>query len=249
MSATFADAQTLVQGLIRTVDNNGSPICFYVDATCNYINSACCGPRCMIDGSIYFVDCITELPKNITPNPIAYHVEYVNGTWQWAHICDTNGDCKLCDCAYIADEWVSKSENGINLTDHQALANLAQYLYNCCAAAVPNPYDCDSLTVEGPAICIRFRRWCCNGKLTRLECTLYKCGEEENVILTDNFSLHYHSGEEHEHDSYDIFADPDNPCTLSEEQRRILLQIFLSNQGYDPCNTAIPNASKNQPKE
>ena len=112
---------------------------------------------------------------------------------------------------------------------------------------VPNPIECDSITYTGPSVCTKFTRWCCNGKLVRLECTLYNCENEEEIIFTDAFSLNYNgSGGVNEKDSYDIYADPDNPCALSEAQRRILLHIFLSISS-DPCdNTRTKSINKKE---
>ena len=71
----------------------------------------------------------------------------------------------------------------------------------------------------------------------RLEFTLFECGNSGGVILKDGFSVHlrYANAPVNNAESYDIFSDPDNPCALSEEQRRIILGVFLQNEYPDPC--------------
>ena len=238
-ATAFVNAQNRIQEIVRTVDKTGSPICFFIDVVCTTVNTRCCGTICEIDGEIYFIDCSTQQITPVIPaiEPITYHLNYVNGGWQWGHVCDSldNGDCITCKCAQKADTWAKNPT--INLNGYQDLVNLAQYLNTCCAPAVPNPIECDSSIVDGPYLCTRFKRWCCNGILLRLEFALFDCGYPEDTILTDGFSVHLHhpdAPKDHS-DSYDIFADPDNPCALSEEQRRMILRMFLENQSPDPC--------------
>lgn len=106
---------------------------------------------------------------------------------------------------------------------------------NCCAPAVPNPVTCDSLTIETGGFCTKFKRWCCNGILKKLDFVLYDCGRMDNAILTDTFILNYLGGEINKADSYDILSDPNNPCALTEHQRRLILDVFLRTQGINPC--------------
>ena len=234
---------TTINEVVSTTDKSGNAVCFRIVAVCGQVQGDCCGPRCMIDGSIYPADCITKRVYD-TLVYTTYHVEYINGNWQWAHVCIAN-TCVLCSCQNVAGTWAIQH----NLNGLQDLVDLAQYLNSCCAPAVPNPIDCDSTVLDVSVFCTRVIRWCCNGKLMRLKFTLYPCNSQGEEILTDSFSLHYHSGNVNEHSSYDIFSDSDNPCSLSEEKRRLILQAFLESQGSDPCDDTRAKSSKNQPKE
>lgn len=226
-----AQVPILLNEVVSTTDRFGNKVCFRIVAMCfNSVDS--CGPRCVIDGNIYLADCMTKRVYD-TLDYETYHVEYYNGGWRWGYYWDIRTHtCELCSCAYFSGPWAYSN----HLSGLQDLVDLAQYLNSCCAPAVPNPIDCDSTDLDVFGFCIRFKRWCCNGRLKRLEFELYDCNNADNVIVSDKFSLNYHGGSKKEQSSYDIFSDPDNPCSLSEEQRRMILQVFLDSQGEDPCD-------------
>jgi len=234
MHATKAQNNIPFCEVVHTLDQYGNPICFWIKAVCTSANDSCCGPRCVIDGNICMADCIYELPIDST-NGAVFHVEYINGNWRWGHVCNpVTNRCEICDCNVRSNMWAYANYlNGL-----QGLIDLAQYIFhNCCAPPVPNPLVCDSLIVEGPDLCTQFKKWCCNGKLVRLEFSLFDCNNSSSVILKDGFSVHLRHADapKFNPESYDIFSDPDNPCALSEEQRRIILEVFLQNEYPDPC--------------
>lgn len=231
-----SSGQQTFKEVVRTPDHLGGILLFCIDYTCSFHVDNCCGLRCVIDGTI----CTCGDPFQDTcncagcPERSTFHVEYFNGAWRWAHSCEflTMGDCIICPCASSSELWAQ--QHGLN--DLQDLINLAQYLTNnCCAPAVPNPVTCDSLTIVTGGFCTKFKRWCCNGILKKLEFVLYDCEHMDNVILTDTFILNYLGGNIIQADSYAILSDPNNPCALTEHQRRLILDVFLRTQGINPC--------------
>ena len=143
--------------------------------------------------------------------------------------------------------------NQHHLSGHQDLVDLAQYLNNCCAPIVPNPYDCDSTTIQlNDMICCDIKYWCCSGKLLRLEFKLYACGygdEPEFTILEDAFSVNYtgpigDADQMKNIENYTIYGNSDAPCNITNDIRQALLRTYLrylQDHTMEPCSVNSNN--------